>query len=103
MHKLWDDDLIKSASPSEIRWLRDLRTLDTEKAREDAAKGSVEEWATESLLATREAYQNPQTGQRIKPGAKLGDAYQEKSLPVVRHRLYQAGVRLAKVLNECFE
>jgi hypothetical protein len=41
--------------------------------------------------------------QRIKPGAKLGDAYQEKSLPVVRQRMFRAGVRLAKVLNECFE
>jgi hypothetical protein len=56
--------------------------------------------ATESLLAARAAYQDPATGQRIKPGAKLGDAYQERSLPVVKQRLYQAGVRLAGVLNE---
>jgi hypothetical protein len=40
--------------------------------------------------------------QRIKPGAKLADAYLEKSLPVVRRRLYLAGVRLAGVLNEAF-
>jgi hypothetical protein len=40
--------------------------------------------------------------QRSKPGAKLGEGYQEKSLPVVRRRLYLAGVRLADVLNEAF-
>jgi hypothetical protein len=37
---------------------------------------------------------------RIKPGTKLADAYQEANLPVVRRRLYQAGIRLAMVLNE---
>ena len=36
----------------------------------------------------------------MKPGAKLGDAYQEKNLPVAKRRLYQAGVRLAWVFNE---
>jgi S1/P1 Nuclease len=56
--------------------------------------------ATESLLAAREAYQDPTTGKRIKSGSKLGDKYQEKSLPVVRRRLAQAGLRLAWVLNE---
>jgi S1/P1 Nuclease len=38
----------------------------------------------------------------MKPGAKLGDAYQEKSLPVAKERLYRASVRLAMVLNEAF-
>jgi hypothetical protein len=62
----------------------------------------VEAWATESLLAARAAYQDPATGQRMKPGAKLGDAYQARSLPVAKRRLYQAGARLAWVLNEVF-
>jgi hypothetical protein len=70
---------------------------------QDATRGMVEEWASESLLAAREAYQNPMTGARLKPGAKLGREYFEKSLPVVRERLYRAGVRLVNVLNECFE
>jgi hypothetical protein len=42
------------------------------------------------------------TGQRLKPGTKLADVYQAKSLPVVRRRLCQAGFRLAMVLNEEF-
>jgi hypothetical protein len=42
----------------------------------------------------------PATSLRIKPGAKLGDVYQQRSLPVVKERLYRAGIRLARVLNE---
>ena len=64
-------------------------------------KGTVEDWATESLLAAREAYQDPATGQRLKPGTKLADVYQEKSLPVVRRRL-PGRIGLAMVLNEAF-
>ena len=64
--------------------------------------GTVEDWATESLLAAKAAYQVPVTGTRLKPGQKLGDAYLNANLPVVRRRLYQGGVRLAMVLSEAF-
>ena len=53
-----------------------------------------------SCPAAREAYQDPQTGNRVKSGIKLGDAYQAKNLPVAKQRLYRAGARLAMVLNE---
>jgi hypothetical protein len=52
------------------------------------------------VLAARQAYQVPETGVRLKPSQKLTDAYLETNLPVVRQRLYVAGVRLAWVLNE---
>jgi hypothetical protein len=44
----------------------------------------------------------PETGERFKPGQKLSGAYLNANLPLVRRRLYQAGVRLARVLNEAF-
>jgi S1/P1 Nuclease len=56
----------------------------------------------ESILASREAYKDVVTGLRMKSGAKLGDDYQAKSLPVAKERLYRAGARLAMVLNESF-
>ena len=71
--------------------------------RPNTMNASDEDWATESLLAAREAYQDPATGQRTKPGVKLGNAYQDRSLPVVKRRLYQAGVRLAMMLNEALQ
>ena len=76
--------------------------LDTPDKRAAWMSGTPEDRATESLLAAREAYQDPQTGNRIKSGTKLGDAYQAKNLPVARQRLAQAGLRLAMVLNEEF-
>jgi hypothetical protein len=90
------------AGRGEDGWLADLIALDADEARAQAQAGTVEDWATESLLAARQAYQDPATGQRIKRGTKLGDACQEANLPVVRRRLYQASSRFAMVLNEAF-
>jgi hypothetical protein len=102
MHRLWDSDMIERVGDTEDFSLADLAALDTPEARALAMKGTVEDWATESLLAARQAYQVPETGKRLKPGQKLGDAYLESNLPVVRRRLYQGGVRLAMMLKEAF-
>ena len=102
MHSLWDSGMITRVSDKEDIWLVDLARLDTPENRQVAMKGTVEDWATESLLAARHAYQVPETGKRLKSGQKLGDAYLIANLPVVRQRLYQGGVRLAMVLNQAF-
>jgi hypothetical protein len=102
MHRLWDSDMIQRAGNTEEFWLTDLAALDTPDNREAALKGSVEDWATESLLAARAAYNVPETGTRLKPGQKLGDAYVKANMPVARRRLYQASIRLAKLLNDAF-
>ena len=103
MHSLWDGGMLARMSNDEDYWLKDLATLDTEEARKAGSEGTVEDWATESLHAAREAYVDPLTGQRIKSGAKLGLDYHNKNIPVVKERMYRAGIRLAKVLNDCFE
>jgi hypothetical protein len=103
LHRVWDSGIIDEARRGEDGWLTDLVALDTDEARGKAQTGSVEDWATESLLAAREVYQDPATGRRMKSGAKLGDACQERSLPVAKRRLYQAGARLAWMLNEVLE
>jgi hypothetical protein len=100
MHRVWDSGIIDNAGRGEDGWLSDLIAMDTPESRQQAQSGSVEDRATESLLAAREAYQDPRTGQRIKPGAKLAEEYQATSLPVAKRRLYHSGVRLAWVLNE---
>ena len=102
MHRLWDSDIIKRAGHDEDFWMADLAILDTPENREGAMRGTVEDWATESLLAARAAYQVPETGKRMKPGQKLSHAYYNANLPVVRQRLYQASIRLATLLNEVF-
>jgi hypothetical protein len=103
MHRLWDTDMIERVSKDENAWLKDLATLESPQAAADAGKGRVDDWATESLLAGRAAYVVPQTGVVSSRARSWGALYFDEQLLVVRHRLYQAGVRLAMVLNECFE
>jgi hypothetical protein len=103
MHRVWDSGIIERVGTTEDFWLKDLAALDTPEARDAAMKGSVEDWATESLLAARQAYQVPETGIRLKSGQKLGDSYLQANLPLVRRRLYRGSVRLAMVLNEAFD
>ena len=90
LHSVWDTGIITRAEKDEGRWVDILAAMDTPEARQKAQGGTVEDSATESLLASREAYQDPATGQRMKPGTKLADAYQAKSLPVAKERLYRA-------------
>lgn len=102
LHAVWDYGMLEQAGRGEEGWLADLVAIDTDAARGRAQDGSVEDWATESLLAARHAYHDPATGRRIRPGARLSDDYQRTNLPMAMHRLYQAGARLAWVLNEEF-
>jgi hypothetical protein len=102
MHSLWDSGMIERVSRSEDFWLKELAVLASPQSPESSAHGTVEDWATESLLAARAAYIVPETGMRLKPGARLGDRYVGANMPVVRQRLCQAGLRLALVLNEAF-
>src|SRR5262249_41614001 len=78
MHRVWDSGIIERAGRGEDAWLAGLVAMDTPEARAKAMSGSVEEWATESLLAARGAYQDPATSMRIRPGAWLADAYQDE-------------------------
>jgi hypothetical protein len=102
MHRVWDSDLIEWNTRSEDVWLAELAELDTEKNCADWMAGTVEDWATGSLLAARAGYVVPRTCSRIKSGQNLSREYHDTHLPVVRRRLCQAGVRLAMVLNEAF-
>ncbi len=102
MHSLWDGGMLSRVRNNEDYWLKELTVLPSAQSEDNVAQGTVEDWATESLLAAREAYQDPMTGQRIKSGAKRGLEYHNKNMPVVKERMYPAGIRLAKVLNEAF-
>jgi nuclease S1 len=102
MHSLWDGGLLTRMSDKEDYWLKELTVLPSAQSPDKTASAGVEDWATESLLAAREAYVDPLTGQRIRSGAKLGLDCHNKNIPVVKERMYLAGIRLARVLNEAF-
>jgi hypothetical protein len=103
LHRIWDSGLIARAGGDEVEWARKLAADITDEQAKTWAEGTVEDWATESLLAARKAYRVPGSDDRLKAGMKLGEEYQEANLPVVRLRLSQAGVRLAAMLNEALK
>ena len=49
MHRVWDGSIIERAGTTEDFWLNDLAALDTPENRAAWMKGTVEDWATESL------------------------------------------------------
>jgi nuclease S1 len=61
-HHLWDTLILEHRSRDEDRWLDDPVAIDKPIDRAIAMDGMVEDWATESLLAAREAYKDPATG-----------------------------------------
>jgi nuclease S1 len=102
IHSLWDGGLHARVSNEEDYGLKELTVLPSSPILLTRPPGRSR-IAMESLLAAREAYVDPATGQRIKSGAKLGLDYHNKNLPVVKERMHRAALRLARVLNECFE
>lgn len=100
LHHLWDSLLLEHMARDEGRWVDELSAMDDPVGRAVAMEGTVEEWATESLRAARQAYRDPTTGRKIEPGTVLGEAYYDANLPIAKQQLYRAGVRLAWVLND---
>jgi hypothetical protein len=80
--------------------LADLVAMDTDEARGNAQAGSVEDWATESLLAARQAYQDPATGSGSSRAPSWGMTTRPRYVPVAYRGLYKACARLAWVLND---
>jgi hypothetical protein len=98
LHRLWDSGLIHRIGGNDRAWTDRVERRITADSVKAWSKGTVEDWATESLLAARKAYLDGS----IKPGAKLGQDYQDMALPIARQRLAQSATRLAMVLNEVF-
>ncbi len=77
MHHVWHSAIIAHVGTSEKFWLNDLAQLD----KEDRAawmKGTVEEWATESLLAVMAAYKDHHAGSGEEMSCFFCDHYHNK-------------------------
>jgi hypothetical protein len=102
LHRVWDSGLIERVYEDEETLTRALTTLAGEDSAREWAGKTVEVWADESLEAAKSAYRFPGSDSELRPGARLGAAYESAHLPVARKRLAQSGVRLAVVLNGVF-
>jgi len=67
------------------------------------SRGTVEDWATESLADARLAYHIPGGVDLIRPGTTLGEEYCRFAPPIIQRRLAQARVRLAWMFNQMFK
>jgi hypothetical protein len=100
LHRVWDSEIIEPFSPDGEEWLGNLNRLAAPGSVAEWAKGTPEDWATETLPTAKEAYCLPGTSTVVKSRTKLGEAYYRMALPMVQTRLAKAGVRIAWVLNE---
>jgi hypothetical protein len=66
-------------------------------------KGRTEDWANESLLVGRAAYQIPGSDATLRSGDSIGREYERENVPKAADRLARSGVRLAAVLEEVFK
>lgn len=103
LHRVWDSGILERAYQDDLSLFKDVRELAGSAEAANWSGGTVESWADESLDLARKAYLQPDTEANLRSGSKLGEAYQVIHLPVARRRVAQAGVRLAKILNEVFE
>ena len=102
LHRVWDTDLIEHNKRSPSDYVKALESRITPELAIEWTKGTVEDWANESLTIAKTAYLVPGTTTELRSGAKLGQSYYEANLPLAEQRVAQAGVRLASLLNAIF-
>ena len=97
LHAVWDTGIIEKRTYDWGGYVRDLeRHWLTGKDIRTLQRGEPADWVWQAhLAAVNVAYVLPRD-------LKLGEAYYQRSLPVVDRQLALAGIRLARLLNESF-
>lgn len=90
LHRIWDSDMIDDTRLSYTEFAESLPAPTPAQIR-TWQNTSIHAWARESQSYNRQVYSYGD--------GRLGYRYSYVNLPVVRHRLLQAGVRLAGILN----
>jgi nuclease S1 len=93
LHFFWDTDLVEMEIGNAEEVAKRLNVNITEEERFKWRTGDFTQWTNESLVLARSLAYN--TGASL----ELPDDYVERARPIVRTRLAQAGVRLARLLN----
>jgi hypothetical protein len=91
LHSAWDFGLIEHAARSDEQYTADLEKLMSGKHLQP--DGTPASWANESFRIAKEVWLND--------GGSIDEAYFRRSIPVIDERLALAGIRLAKLLNNC--
>jgi nuclease S1 len=110
LHKVWDGYILQ-AERGELTNDDFAKRLTEQIKKEEAAKwcqGEVADWVWESHTIVVELVYKFSDGKnlpnRSDPAVELtSENYVKANQPIVREQLKKGGVRLAKVLNDCFE
>jgi hypothetical protein len=104
LHQVWDSGLLSRAFRNEDDLMHHLEALAKRpEARDWLQQGRPEDWANESLLVGRRAYQIPGSNSTLRSGDSIGREYERENVPKAADRLARSGVRLAAVLEEVFK
>jgi hypothetical protein len=93
LHRVWDSDMIDGTRLSYTELAESLETPEAQTV-STWQKSNVIDWATESIGYRDRVYDYG--------NGKLGYKYSYKNFHIVRHRLLQAGIRLAGILNQIY-
>ena len=103
LHRLWDSDLIHKVGGNDRAWVYQVDKLITPESVKDWSKGSVDDWADESLQVAKQAYRkSPSDRQPMGTGAILDEPYLKQVEPLLKEQMARASVRLANELNAIF-
>jgi hypothetical protein len=103
LHKLWDSDLLHRIGGNDQAWASRIEREVTPEAIKEWSKGSVDDWADESLQVAKLAYRPLDDAPKIIPrGFRLGESYLERAEPLLKKQMARASVRLANELNAIF-
>jgi hypothetical protein len=68
------------------------------------SKGSVDDWADESLQVAKLAYRPLDDAPKIIPrGYRLDESYLKRAEPILKKQMARASVRMANELNAIFQ
>jgi hypothetical protein len=104
LHRLWDSDLIHRIGGNDRAWADRVEREITPEAIAEWSRGSVDDWADESLQVAKLAYRPLDDAPGIVPrGYKLGESYLVRAEPILKKQMARASARLANELNTIFK
>ena len=95
LHSLWDEGLIVHSGRSDAQYAAYLEELIVRRSLKRESGVAPAAWADESFHLAHEVW--------LPDGGTADEAYYRKNIGIVDTRLALAGVRLAELLNQCFE
>jgi hypothetical protein len=104
LHRLWDSDLIHKIGGNDSAWVGRINREITPATVKAWSRGTVDDWADESLQVAKQAYRQAATDPRpFGSGTTLGESYLKRVEPLLIEQMARASVRLADELNAVFK